>query len=408
MTSDEQEVQVLLRGTELLVDGNRTDIDLLLHRLSLPAEQARRGVATGAAEVGAIVAAGGAIASTSRELYQLTPEAMELIEEFGWAKNSAGDWSGVVRKGGSSIGGHLSFDQVSMGAEQAVALQTAAVAIALRSAIADVKNAIEEVDGKVEDLQRRARANEIGEVVGLCRELERMVQQTQQRGRLLSADWDSVGSVRRDLAIALERLRAYVTATVRSTPSSADLPDRVKAVEQFASAQSVAGSLQLIAVAEHALHLWHYLYVERVRSTDPDHVLEAVESARAVLKEHRRQDEEIVGLMLARVGELGDVRPLEIHRRFSIREMDDAMQSAHVAVEDFAERTRAPLPQLGERAAARPGLPEARQEIRTRAVVARDLTKDVSRGAARSVQEQARGRFDKVRHRRDPTNGEDS
>lgn len=398
MTGD-RDVQVFVRGNELMVDGSRTDIDLLLDQLSVPAEQSRRGVASGAAEIGAMAATAGTLAATSRELYELTPEAMALIEKFGWAENAAGDLSGVVKHAKSSVAGHLSFDKVSMGAEQAMALQTAAVAIALRSAIADVKKAVEEVDGKVEDLQRRARAAEVGEVVGLYRELERMVQQTQVRGRLLGADWDSIDSVRRDLAVALESLRAYVRSTVRSTTSSADLPDRVKAIEQIASAQSVAGSLQLIAVAEHALHLWHYLYVERVRTTDPEHVLEAVETARAVLDEHRHFDEELVVLMLDRVAELGDVRPLEIHRRLSIRGMDQAMQSAESAVEAFADRTRAPLPRVRGEEVARPGLPEARAEVRARAIEARDIGADLSRDLTRSMQERTGKRIEKVRHK---------
>lgn len=399
----EGEVTLFLDGNDLLLDGNRADIDRVLENLSVDRRSARKGVAVGRTEVGAVAAAGATaatVAATSRELYELTPQAKDLIDSFGWAENAAGKLSGVVRNDRSSIAGHLSFDKAALGAEQAVALQTAAVAIALRSAIADVEKAVAQVDGKVEDLQRRARAEEVGEVVGLCRELERMVEQTQKRGRLLSADWDSVDSVRRDLAVALEKLRAYVTSTVRATSASADLSDRVDAVEQIASAQSVAGSLQLIAVAEHALHLWYYLYVERVRTTDPEHLVEAVETARGVLEQHRGLDEQLVALVLARIAELGDVRPLEIHHRLSIRRLDRTMSEARVAVETFAERSRTPLPELTDRSATRPGLPEARAELRSKAREVRGVTAEVSRSAARSARDQAGKRFESIRHRR--------
>lgn len=401
--SRETEVKILLEGDELLLDGHRADIDRVLTDLSLDRQKSRRGAAVGRSEMGAaaVVGSTAAVAAvSSRELYELTPAAKALIEQYGWAENSAGDLSGVVRQGRSSIAGHLSFDRTALGPEQVVALQTAAVAIALRSAIAEVEKAVAEVDGKVEDLQRRARAREIGEVVGLCRELQRMVEQTQQRGRLLGADWDSVDSVRRDLAVALEQLRAYVTSTVRSTPSSADLPDRVEAIEQIASSQSIAGSMQLIAVAEHALHLWYYLYVERVRSTDPEHLVEAVETARAVLAQHRELDEQMVALVLDRVAELGDVRPLEIHRRLSIKSLDRSTDEARIAVEAFAERTRTPLPELGERAASRPGLPEARAEVKSRAIEARHAGADASRWVARSAKDRAGKGIERVREKR--------
>ncbi|MDR6119710.1 hypothetical protein QE370_002894 [Aeromicrobium sp. SORGH_AS981] len=401
-------VKLFLDGKDLLLDGNRADIDRVLEDLSLDRRAARKGVAVGKTEAGAVVAAGATaatLAATSRELYELTPQAKELIESFGWAENAAGSLSGVVRNDRSSIAGHLSFDKAVLGANQAVALQTAAVAIALRSAIAEVEKAVAEVDGKIEDLQRRARAVEIGEVVALYRELERIVEQTQKRGRLLGADWDSVDSVRRDLAAALEKLRTYVTSTVRATSPDDDLSDRVKAVEQIASAQSVAGSLQLIAVAEHALHLWYYIYVERIRTTDPDELLEAVETARGVLEQHRELDEQLVALVLDRITELGDVRPLEIHHRLSIRRLDRAMVEARDSVETFAERSRTPLPQLTERSATRPGLPEARAEVRARAKEARGVGADVSRAAARSVRSQAARRIDSKRHRKEQDEG---
>ncbi|MRK01384.1 hypothetical protein GEV27_07590 [Aeromicrobium sp. S22] len=392
------EVLLFVEGDRLLVEGARSDIDALLTQLSLPAERSRRGVATGVAEVGAAAATAGAVMSTTRELYQLTPAAKALVAQFGEATNAAGDMAGVVRRDGSSIAGHLSFDHVSMGAEQAVALQTAAMAIALRSAIADVKKAVEEVDDKVEDLQRHVRAREIGEVIGLFRDLERVVTRTQQVGRILDADWDSVDSARRDLSTALERLRAYVTSTVRATAPSDDLPDRVKAVEKLSSTESVAGSLQLITVAEHALHLWHYLYVERVRHTEPEHLAVAVESARDMLDQQHQLDEELVRLIVERAAALGDVRPLEIHRRGSISKMDRALRSAREVAGTFADRTRSELPDL-DREAIRPGIAEARHEVRARAVEARAIGADVSRDVAKIVKDRTEARVEKIRRK---------
>jgi hypothetical protein len=92
----------------------------------------------------------------------------------------------------AGVAAHLSFETVSLGAERALAMQTAAVSSALRSAIADVQAAVEAVDQKVSDVQKRVRAREVGEVVGTYRHLQQIVDSTRDRGHLLDADWDQV------------------------------------------------------------------------------------------------------------------------------------------------------------------------------------------------------------------------
>src|SRR5690606_17617926 len=129
--------------------------------------------------------------------------------------------------------------------------------------------AVEAVDEKVSDIQKRVRADEIGEVIGTYRFLQRLVDKTRERGYLLEPDWDQAAGTRRDLYVALEKLRAYVQESVSDIDYQASLPKREEAIKRIASPKGVAGSLQLILIAEQSLHLMEYLRLERIRTTHP-------------------------------------------------------------------------------------------------------------------------------------------
>ena len=173
-------------------------------------------------------------------------------------------------------------------------MQTAAVSMALRSAIADVQAAVERVEDKVSDIQRRLGARQLGDVVGSYRRLSRVVEATSARGELLDADWDSVAGAGLDLERDLETMRAYVTTTVDGIDVHARLPKRESAVKRLSDPNGVTGTLRLILVAEQALHLWEYLRIERIRQTQPEHLESALDEARTSLASQRERDEELV------------------------------------------------------------------------------------------------------------------
>jgi hypothetical protein len=63
----------------------------------------------------------------------------------------------------------LEFQPVSFAASQAAALELAAATIAQRVAVENVQQAVERVEGKVDELLARARANDIGPVLRITR-----------------------------------------------------------------------------------------------------------------------------------------------------------------------------------------------------------------------------------------------
>jgi len=334
----------------------------------------------------------------AEELFRLTPEGLAKLAQYGEQLTDGGALRGFVRGDAGRFAGDLSFEAVSFGAEQALAVQTAAVALALRSAIADVQAAVEAVDEKVSDIQKKVRAREVGEVVGTYRFLQRVVDSTRERGQLLEADWDQVAGARRDLEIALESLRAYVTESINDIDAEDSLPKREAAIKRITSNRGVAGSLRLILVAEQALHLLEYLRLERVRTTDPDQVPSALADAKRSLAVQRELDATLVQSAIARIEAAKQVDPLEIHRILSIPQIEKTSAKAFDAMESFARASRSDLPEF-DRMVHRPEFSEARAEVKRHAVIARDGAVDGSKALGQAVSRGAEQAFDSVRER---------
>lgn len=357
-----------LTGAPAVPDG-----DVLLWReedglVVLGAERDRRrflstlGAASGAAGIAGSVAA---IASTGGDYYKLTAESAAKLAELGKQVDENNSMYGFVRSG-NRFAGNLRFDQVSFGPEQALALQTAAVSLALRSAIADVQAAVERVEDKIEDVQRHLRAQLNGDVIGTLRHIERVATSTQQRGALLEADWASVAGVRVDISRNLERLRDFVTRQAGDIDARSRLPKREAKLDDFLEPGGGRDQLNLILVSEHSLHLWEMLRVAQVRQLEPQHVESAIADARRSLAQERRRNEELVASVMSCVDELRQVRPLEFHRVFSAREMRQTAADIHASLQDFSRAARIPLPELNE--AVLPTVKDAREEARARAL----------------------------------------
>lgn len=370
---------MFLDGDDLYVRGPLGAIDVVLKELLGPSDTQDRGKLLGlATDAGAVGTTLAALNATTEQLFRPTAASLAKLRDLGAQLDGTGALRGYVRDGAGQFAGDLAFDAVSFGAEQALAMQTAAVSLALRSAIAEVGAAVEAVDEKVSDIQRRVRAEEIGEVIGTYRFLQRLVDKTRERGYLLDPDWDQAAGTRRDLYVALERLRAYVQESVNDIDYKASLPKREEAIKRIASPKGVAGSLQLILIAEQSLHLMEYLRLERIRTTHPDEVSSALVDARGSLAEQRERDAQLVQLASTKIQDCMQIDPLEVHRLLSIPSMRRSAAKAIDTIEAFAQASRADLPDL-DRQIRRPQLSETKTEVQRLAVSVKDEAVHVSR-----------------------------
>ena len=350
------EVTLFLDGGDLYVTGEADAIDLVLTELLGPDDSRRRRSATRLADAGAVGATVVAARAASEELLRPTAGSLEKLREFGAQLDGSGALRACVRGDGGKFAGQLTFKAVSFGAEQALAMQTAAVSLALRSAIADVQAAVEAVDQKVSDIQKRVRAREVGEVVGMY---------LLAAGRGIDEDSRPTSGSRlgfrcrapeKELQIALESLRAYAADSINDVDGDDPLPKRETAIRQIASPKGVAGSLRLIVIAEQALCFLEYLRLERIRMTDPDHLPSALADARRALAVQCERDAALVRTAVQRIEAAKRIDPLEVHRVFSIPEMREASAKALDALESFANASRAELPEFDRSYVGRPSL----------------------------------------------------
>lgn len=347
--------------------------DVLLWReedglVVLGAERDRKGfLATlgAASDAAGIASSAAALTSAGGDYYKLTAESAAKLASLGKQLDENNSMYGFVRSG-NQFAGNLRFDQVAFAPNQALALQSAAVSLALRSAIADVQAAVERVEDKIEDVQRHLRAQLNGDVIGTLRHLERVATSTQQRGLLLEADWASVASIRVDISRNLERLRDFVVRQAGDIDARSRLPRREAKLDDFLEPGGGRDQLNLILISEHSLHLWEMLRVAQVRQREPQHVESAIADARRSLADERRRNEEVVASVMSCVDDLRQVRPLEFHRVFSAREMRQTAADIHRSLEEFSRAAHLPLPELSE--AVLPTARDARDEAKTRAV----------------------------------------
>lgn len=371
-----------LAGTPDVPDG-----DVLLWKdenglVLLGRERDRRRLQESLGLAGTLAGVAGSVAavtSAGGDYYKLTAESAKKLHALGAQFDENQSMYGFVKQG-HQFAGNLRFDQVSFGPEQALALQSAAVTMALRTAIADVQAAVERVEDKIEDVQRHLRAQLHGDVIGTLRHLERVATATQQRSVLLEADWASVAGVRVDISRNLARMREFVMRQTSDIDSRTRLPKREAKLDDFLDAGGGRDQLNLILISEHSLHLWEMLRVVQVRQREPEHVESALEDARRSLADERRRNEELVATVMKAVDELRQVRALEFHRFFSAREMQQTAADIHETLQDFAQAARLPLPELSE--VALPTARDARDEARARALETARTAKALGAAAA--------------------------
>jgi len=133
-----------------LVHGDLHTVDAALAELLAPGEvEVHRRATSRVADVAAVGASAAAVATTAQEYLRLTADSLEKVKRLGAQTDGTGAQRGYVRGDGGQMAGQLTFETVTLGAEQVLALRTAAVSMALRSAIADVQAAVERVEERV-------------------------------------------------------------------------------------------------------------------------------------------------------------------------------------------------------------------------------------------------------------------
>ena len=146
--------------------------------------------------------------------------------------------------------------------------------------------------------------------------------------------------------------------------------------------------LELLVVAEDSLYLWQRLRIERTRATEPEHLGSIVDSARTQLREDLRADGELAGDLSAALVTYANLRPLEVHRRWSRKRLEASVGRLRGELDEFVAARR--MQAIEWPSFEQPTLVDARDELQRRANETGKAVRHVGAGAVDLSAEQAR------------------
>lgn len=370
---DHVAVAIMRRGTGvelavfddgMLIRGPSEAVEALAAELARGPGRVRRSPQPVFDGVGAIAGLGGMV-GTHGTYFKMSAESLKAVRDANGGKLPTGWIKGVTRGDGGSILKHLDLKVVRLNPQQALSLQTAAVGMALSAAIADVLDAVERVEGKVDEVVRLVRAERLGNALGDRRTLSRLAERVQASGTISETDWISVASMGPAIVRDIEALRSHVRLSVdheikRSTGS------RLDAAKAMLDGSRVRESLELLLVAEENHNLWQLLRIAHVRHTERTHLEATIEDAREAIAVDAAADQALVaslGSVLSKLLEPGGTEGIAVLQAPKLRSKADELAEAlkWFADQRLLERDEVP-------AVAWPGFKDSVHHVRRLAV----------------------------------------
>lgn len=293
---------------------------------------------------------------------QVAKESLPHLAKNGMipAKNGVHGFLGMTREG-SKISHHLRFSGKTVNPAQLVNVQLIAVQLALRMAIQEVTQAIKRVEGKVDALLKLARADRAGNVLGLHELLSHHCAELDRTGVVTTADWQAIAPVGSQLSVTINQLRKHVSVSLADVVVSSPVNNRAEAVTALVETNRLDETLNLLVVMEDALFMFQRLRVAYVQRTEPEYLDAALNSARQLLADNARLDEELFAASFATLNEAASVRPLEIHRVFSVEKLERHSETMKGHLMEFAQARRLQGAEWQEK--DRPGIADAANEL---------------------------------------------
>ena len=254
-------------------------------------------------------------------------------------KDGVHTFLGMTRSG-SQFSHHIRFTGMSLSPAQMLSIQMIAVQIALRMAIVEVLDAVKRVDGKVDALLKLAHADKAGNVLGLHETLTHYCELLDQIGVVTSSDWNSIASTGSQLSVVINQLRKHVSISLAEVVVSAPINHRVDAVEKLLGSHRIDQTLSLLVVVEDAMFKFQQLRVAHVQRVEPEFLESTVLSARQVLADNARLDEEMYTSVHATLNAASVVRPLEIHRVVSVKKISKYSEQLRGHLDEFSRARR--------------------------------------------------------------------
>lgn len=120
--------------------------------------------------------------------------------------------------------------------------------------------------------------------------LSRMVESLERCGSLPDAYWDSVAVLGPALNVTVEQLRNHVGRILASFDDELPVQQRAEKLRNALNDNRLNDTLSLLVIAEDSLHKWQRRSLARVASTQPEHLLRAIDEARELVDHHLQED----------------------------------------------------------------------------------------------------------------------
>jgi hypothetical protein len=295
-TTDTDHVVVSFQDEVLLLGGDPAAVESYLTRLRAIAGQTLRvaGIDSASLAKAASGLAGlTAVVDNLGKYVHLDPDSLNALTNGNLVPGSDGFFRMTTSADDGQFLPQLQWCPVALGPEAMMSAQMIAVQMALKSAIAQVEDAVRRVEDKVELVLEVARAHRAGDVLGNNLTISRMVDSLEKYGSLPDAYWDSVAVLGPALNVTVEQLRNHVRRILASFDHTLPVSQRAEKLRNAINDNRFGDTLSLLVIAEEGLHKWQCLNLARIESTQPEQLLRAIDEARELVDHHLREDVDI-------------------------------------------------------------------------------------------------------------------
>ena len=224
-----------------------------------------------------------------------------------------------------------------LGPEAMLSAQMIAVQMALKSAVAQVEDAVRRVEDKVELVLEVARAQRAGDVLGNNLTISRMVDSLDKYGSLPDAYWDSVAALGPALNVTVEQLRNHVGRILASFDDNLPVQQRAAKLRNATNDNRLGDALSLLVVAEESLHKWQRLNLARIESMQPEQLLRAIDEARELVGHHLGEDVDIYRNATEILDRFAKSEAIDGFRFSSVRELAQRRRALRDEFDSFAQ-----------------------------------------------------------------------
>jgi hypothetical protein len=226
--------------------------------------------------------------------------------------------------------------------------------LALRAAIAEVAEAVERVEGKVDKLVSLARSERLGNALGDRHTLHALAERTRVSGRISQTDWSTVAGLGTLISRDIATLRAYIVREVQNIDQGSFARQRSAELQDLTD-DLIKESLALLIVAEQNYLLWQELRVAHVATHERKLLAQTTADVRAQLEAMALADQKMLDAVHQAASELLDPSGYEGFAPISRHRLEEGGKALGETINWFARERQliaAPievdLPTLGE------------------------------------------------------------